>query len=209
MILDHSRYKDGTRSSGPSRCYCAWNNMKDRCSNPNNAYYHRYGARGINVCEKWVNSFDQFFSDMGHPPDNLSLHRLDNDGNYNSTNCVWTDQLTQSRCTSLNHSITHEGRTQCITDWAKETGIPHHTILKRMRKGLTLAEVISAGSSRVLPKSYKRRPLKADGMSFIQYRRGRFEVRITPYKNAPRICEYFATLEEAKARRDEFLTLYP
>ena len=58
-----------------SRAYAVWSSMKDRCNNPKNKKYHRYGGRGITVCPRWINSFENFFADMGHPPSGMTLER--------------------------------------------------------------------------------------------------------------------------------------
>jgi hypothetical protein len=78
-----------------SRVYEIWNGMKTRCSNPNRAAYPYYGGRGIRVCERWQ-TFRNFFEDMGHPPDGLSIDRIDVDGDYCPENCRWADAVTQA-----------------------------------------------------------------------------------------------------------------
>jgi len=63
--------------------YSSWQNMKDRCSNANYGYYHRYGGRGISICDRWIDSFENFLSDMGEKPSNKhSIDRINNGGNY-------------------------------------------------------------------------------------------------------------------------------
>lgn len=80
--------------------YKVWANMKSRCNNPNAHNYHNYGARGIKVCERWMNSYNDFISDMGRRPDGLTLGRIDNNGNYEPSNCrweTWSQQLSNRR----------------------------------------------------------------------------------------------------------------
>lgn len=77
--------------------YRAWRDMKDRCYNPNKKDYVRYGERGIEVCQRWMESYDNFFVDMGKRPSKRhSLDRIDNDGNYEPSNCRWTTTSVQA-----------------------------------------------------------------------------------------------------------------
>lgn len=79
--------------------YNSWQGTKDRCYNPNNPSYEYYGARGIIVCERWLNSFENFYADMGSRPEpkfDYSLERVDNDGNYEPNNCKWATLAEQN-----------------------------------------------------------------------------------------------------------------
>jgi hypothetical protein len=78
-----------------TRAYWTWNNMKQRCRNPNHRRFGSYGKRGIRVCDDWL-TFALFFADMGPPPDGLSIDRIDNDGGYRPGNCRWADASTQA-----------------------------------------------------------------------------------------------------------------
>ena len=78
--------------------YSVWSSMRARCNNPNNDGYEDYGGRGIKVCDRWQDSFENFFADMGERPgQEFSLDREDNDGDYSKDNCRWSIQLTQGR----------------------------------------------------------------------------------------------------------------
>ena len=77
--------------------YRTWKSLKGRCNNPNDKAFHNYGDRGITICDRWRNSFENFFADMGPRPPNLSLERIDNDGNYEPGNCVWDTRRKQNR----------------------------------------------------------------------------------------------------------------
>jgi hypothetical protein len=79
------------------RAYYCWRNLVARCCNPEHPEFNDYGGRGIKVCDAWRESFLTFYADMGDPPLNMSLDRIDNNGNYEPTNCRWTTSLQQAR----------------------------------------------------------------------------------------------------------------
>lgn len=78
-----------------SPTYTTWEAMRSRCNNPNSDWYHRYGGRGIKVCERW-NDFSSFLADMGERPKGKTLDRINPDGNYESSNCRWSTPKEQS-----------------------------------------------------------------------------------------------------------------
>ncbi|MCP1173759.1 hypothetical protein [Ralstonia chuxiongensis] len=119
----HQQY--GTRE------YQAWANMKARCENPNNIRYHRYGGRGIKVCERWRNSFEAFLADMG-PSNGLTIDRIDNDGNYEPGNCRWATVREQSQKTSRIKLLTFNGETLSLAEWARRLGIRANTLTMRL-----------------------------------------------------------------------------
>ena len=85
---------DGKRSRTPE--YIAWVGMKDRCSNQKSGNYKYYGGRGIKVCDRWVDSFENFYEDMGkRPQGQYSFDRKDNDGDYEPSNCRWATKNEQ------------------------------------------------------------------------------------------------------------------
>jgi hypothetical protein len=76
--------------------YAVWSMMLQRCNNPKHNRFHRYGGRGITVCERW-RSFQNFFDDMGERPPGMSLDRRDNDKGYEPGNCRWATRKEQSK----------------------------------------------------------------------------------------------------------------
>jgi len=83
--------------------FYTWNHMKNRCTNPNSDDYKYYGERGISVCVRWLNSFENFFSDMGYKPTpQHTIERKNNDGNYEPSNCVWATMAEQNKNRRMN-----------------------------------------------------------------------------------------------------------
>ena len=117
-----------------TKLHVAWSNMRDRCLNPKNAKYHRYGGRGIKICERWM-EFAAFAADMGEPPKGLTLDRIDTDGDYTPDNCRWANYVTQNRNRYDNVKLTARGQTLCITEWERLSGNSRQTISRRIAKG--------------------------------------------------------------------------
>jgi len=115
--------------------YNAWRDMRSRCYRSTHRHFKNWGGRGITVCERWRESFEAFYEDMGPRPEGHSIDRIDNSGNYEPGNCRWTTSTQQLRNTRRNNLLTVRGRTQCITAWADESGICSETIHHRLRAG--------------------------------------------------------------------------
>jgi hypothetical protein len=122
--------------------YQAWQSMQQRCNNPADPSYSDYGARGIQVCERW-NSVHAFLEDLGHPPAGMSLGRINNDGNYEPTNCRWETQEQQNDNTRRNRHITWQGRTQTIKGWAAELDLEPKRISERIRRGWSVERALT------------------------------------------------------------------
>src|SRR3990167_5491458 len=106
-----------------TREHSTWLAMLARCANPNAPNYHLYGGRGITICDRWRNSFEAFYDDMGARPAGQTLDRINNDGDYEPGNCRWATAKEQGRNRRSNRMLTFRGRTQCVAAWADEMGI--------------------------------------------------------------------------------------
>jgi hypothetical protein len=105
--------------------HATWTKMKQRCHNPKNPKYPIYGARGIFVCERWLNSFENFFADMGpRPSPKHSIDRRNNDGPYAAENCHWATKKQQGRNTRTNHIVEIDGLKLCVTEWCEKMDVP-------------------------------------------------------------------------------------
>ena len=105
--------------------YRAWSKLKMRCYQPRNPKYPLYGARGIRVCDRWRDSFENFYADMGpRPSKRHSIERQNNDGHYEPKNCVWALPIVQGRNNRQNHNVTIAGETMCITAWCEKLSVP-------------------------------------------------------------------------------------
>lgn len=123
--------------------YGAWKAMRRRCRNPNSDCWKHYGGRGITVCDRW-NSFHAFLDDMGPKPKGYTLERIDNDGNYEPSNCRWATRKEQMRNQSVTRWVTIEGKRYRAVDLSDISGIKTDSIVERATAGLTYEEVISA-----------------------------------------------------------------
>lgn len=128
-----------------SPTYIRWRSMKSRCYNPNDIGYANYGGRGIRVCERWLNSYEAFVADMGVVPSReYTLDRIDVNGDYCPENCKWATMKEQSNNKRNNRLLTHNNRTQTISQWCDELGFSRNLAQKRLLDGFTEFEDIFA-----------------------------------------------------------------
>ena len=119
---DSPNYKHGKNTNNSGE-YRSWSNMKDRCLNNNNKDFKRYSDRGITVCERWRNSFENFLADMGPRPSlKHSVDRIDNDKGYSPENCRWGTKSEQSR-----------NRSRIKTNTSGFTGVNYCKVMKKWR----------------------------------------------------------------------------
>lgn len=116
--LKHGHWRGGTSS----KTYKSWNGMHSRCSNPKSIGYADYGGRGIRVCERW-RSFENFLTDMGEAPQGMSIDRINNDGDYEPSNCRWATMAMQNRNSRQNVIVEVDGVRMCMIDWSNRLGL--------------------------------------------------------------------------------------
>lgn len=115
LTANHSHKQSGTR------LYSIWVGLKGRCNNIHDAHYHRYGGRGITVCEEWNNNFEKFYEwamNNGYS-DNLTIDRIDNDGSYAPENCRWANIKEQCNNRETTIKITIGNATKSLTEWCE------------------------------------------------------------------------------------------
>ena len=128
-----------------TRIYELWKAMKNRCYNSNISCYKNYGGRGIKVCDEWKNDFQAFYNwsmDNGYN-ESLSIDRIDNNGNYEPSNCRWTDRTTQANNTRTNHYITFNGETKTLTQWAREYSLNVSCLRARIENGWSIEKALT------------------------------------------------------------------
>ena len=146
-----------------------WMGMHTRCYNAKRKEFKNYGGRGIVICNRWRESFENFLADMGHRPSpNHSIERYDNDGNYEPGNCKWATDTEQSNNRRTNVNVTINGVTKTASQWANEYGVQATTVLLRHRQGhrgealfkSTVAQVTFSGITDTIHGWSKRTGIK-------------------------------------------------
>lgn len=146
--LSKSRFT--THGMRQHKIYKVWQNMKNRCSNTNVKDYPYYGARGITVCERWLNSFENFYEDMGDIPfKGAEIDRINNDGNYCKDNCHWITHSKNMRNTRANTILTYNGVSKIMSEWAEYLGVPCRLLAQRKYIGWSDSKIIESGKSRL------------------------------------------------------------
>ena len=128
-----------------SNLYTTWANMKQRCYNPKTPEYKYYGERNIKVCKNWLESFTNFYEwaiSNGYKED-LSIDRINVNGNYEPSNCRWATPKQQARNTRYNKIITYNNETHNLSEWAEIVGINPITLGTRLRRNWTIERALT------------------------------------------------------------------
>jgi hypothetical protein len=127
-----------------TREYITWTNIKARCTNPNNSAYHNYGGRGITVCNRWLDSFENFYEDMGNCPKGFSIERINNDEGYNKSNCIWASSKTQSMNRRSNFIVNYKGEEKPLKQWCEDLNLEYKKVFARIKQlGWTIDKALS------------------------------------------------------------------
>lgn len=137
LVTDH--YVHGGTGT---RLYNVWNAIKQRCTNPNVKEFKHYGARGVSVCDEWLQSYEAFRKwalehgyDETAPRGTCTIDRIDNDGNYSPDNCRIVDMKTQANNTRKNVKIQYSGKEMTLSEIARDIGVSRSTLWEHYKKG--------------------------------------------------------------------------
>lgn len=125
--------------------YLTWQRMRNRCYHKNSPDYKNYGGKGIKMCDRWFNSFENFFNDMGELPSSIhSMDRYpDRKGDYEPSNCRWATPKEQSSNRDFCIMVTYNGETKHVADWSKLLGIERFHFTNAKIRGKSLEGIIA------------------------------------------------------------------
>lgn len=126
-----------------TRTYNTWCSMIQRCFNTNYPEFEKYGGRGITVCDRWKESFENFLADMGERPEDTSIDRIDVNGNYEPDNCRWANRSVQSSNQRRHQTITFNGETLTCGQWSLRIGGSPNIVTKRLQAGWSEEDAVS------------------------------------------------------------------
>lgn len=141
IILEASR-KNRKHGETNNRLYNIWRGIKKRCYIPNDTSYKNYGAKGIKVCDEWLNSYEKFrdWAMSNGYEDNLTIDRIDSEGDYTPENCRWANWKQQGRNRSNNKRIMYKGKRMTFSEVAEKIGISRELLYYRYNHGVKLDE---------------------------------------------------------------------
>ena len=128
--------------------YKSWASMKDRCLNKKCKEYKYYGSRKITICDRWLESFENFYKDMGDRPKGKTLDRRDNNDNYCKKNCRWATAKTQARNKRNTIFLEYRGEKKALISWAEELGVAVDCLKERYRLGWSVEEILTIPSQK-------------------------------------------------------------
>lgn len=118
---------------GKTKEYRTWVDIKTRCYNEKEPSYFYYGGRGIKVCDRWLNSFENFLADIGRAPSRLhSIERIDVNKDYCPDNCKWATILEQANNKTTTVRFNFRGQSKSIAQWCRDMGLSYHKTRQRV-----------------------------------------------------------------------------
>ena len=158
-----------THHGTKTRLYRCWQSMKRRCLSPNDERYRFYGGRGVSICSEWMvyEPFRDWALANGYT-DELTLDRIDVNGNYEPSNCRWVDMKTQANNKRTNHYITCNGVTKSAQEWSDISGIPANTLIFRHTHDWPSDKILAPVNSQKPRKPHKTDKYKSDIISWFQ-----------------------------------------
>lgn len=129
-------------------CYTRWQAMKRRCNNPSDKRFSDYGGRGIKVCDRWLESYENFLTDMGLPPEiGYQIDRVDNSLGYSKENCKWVTRIENSRNRRNNRLIEVDGEIKTLSEWAELSGVGREAISARINRGISPKKAMDSSAN--------------------------------------------------------------
>ena len=140
--MRHGLYKD--KNGNKSRLYHIWEDMKNRCLNKNNKRFKSYGGRNVLLFEKWHNyvEFHNWAINNGYS-ENLTIDRINVNGNYEPLNCKWSTQKEQANNRTTNIYITFKGKTHTMQQWSEMLGFDKHILRNRIKRNWTIERALT------------------------------------------------------------------
>ena len=130
--------------------YGCWSGLLSRCYNSQHKHFCNYGGRGISVCARWKDSFENFLIDMGPKPNkNYSIDRIDNNSNYEPSNCRWANKKQQNFNKRTTRIIEYNSVSHTIDEWSEITGINKECLRSRLKRGWSVDRMLSNGKDEV------------------------------------------------------------
>jgi hypothetical protein len=124
--------------------YNVWMHIKARCLNPHNKSFSDYGGRDIKICDRWIESFDHFISDMGSRPSSKhTIERIDNSGDYSPENCRWATRHEQNQNKRNVVKYFYNGEEHTITEWAKIYNVNRDSLYDRVYRGIPFDKALT------------------------------------------------------------------
>lgn len=142
------------------QCY---QDMKQRCLNPKAQQFKNYGARGIKICRRWLESYENFLADMGEKPNDMTLDRINTNGDYEPSNCRWSTIFEQNQNKRSCHYLEFNGEIKPLRVFAREFNIHEATLLHRIKKGISIEEALKTPVNRA-------KSMAAKAMNKIKHR---------------------------------------